>query len=98
MSIFLTDSVKAGIKFGITLISALVLKCLYVSLFKLSETAVTIFDWFKQKVITGSNDLSFPTNVMSVPCKVVIKGILYPSLLKIRSEERRVGKECRSRW
>ena len=56
--------------------SLLVLNSLRVSFFKFSETAVTILEWFIEKVITGSNEGSLPTKVISVPCNVVIKGIL----------------------
>ena len=64
------------IKLGITLILFLTSKSSLVSFLRLSDTAVTIFDLFIEKLITGSKDGSFPTKVISVPCKVVINGIL----------------------
>ena len=36
--------------------------------------------------------VSFPNTAYSLPCYYAVTGT------KVRSEERRVGKECRSRW
>src|SRR5438309_8978697 len=46
---------------------------------------------------TGTPASSKSTAIMSKPAKPELARIL-PELLAWRSEERRVGKECRSRW
>src|ERR1035441_5774683 len=62
-------------------------------------------DFSMEYLVIGKYDRSAPTNVMSVPCSVVMKGkrrtpasMSFASIAEIecgmRSEERRVGKEC----
>ena len=47
----------------------------------------------EQKMITIKN-----YSEMSSLCKIVVNHKLFKILVAERSEERRVGKECRSRW
>ena len=52
----------------------------------------------KKKIKKKDNIINFPTKLSSIEKE--IEGIVFAAAepLDIRSEERRVGKECRSRW
>ncbi len=70
-------------KFGITSIGRSTSKWAYVSVRKLSDTAVTASDDSIAKAITGAKAGSLPTSVMSVPCKVVMNGTRTPRARRI---------------
>ena len=70
-------------KLGIVCIVFSMLKCSKVSFCKSSETTVTASDILIAYSITGLNDLSLPSKVISVPCKVVTIGISMPFVLRI---------------
>ncbi len=70
-------------KFGMTCMSLVVSKYLYVSCLRLSDTAVMAVDWLIENDMIGSNDSSLPTKVMSVPWSVVINGRSMPLVLRI---------------
>ena len=67
-----------SIKLEIVFIFLVILKFFSVSFFKLSDTTVIASDLLIAYSITGLKDLSFPSKVISVPCKVVTMGILIP--------------------
>ena len=55
-----------------------------VSCFRLALTAVTASLSLMAKEMTGSKLGSFPSKVMSVPCRVVMIGKWKPSVARIR--------------